>query len=56
MIDLVFGVHLYQPPNQKQGILRKITEESYLPLIKAVLSHDKALLWLTPELIIPFFL
>jgi len=42
MIDLVFGVHLYQPPNQKLGILRKITEESYLPLIKAVLSHDKA--------------
>ena len=42
MIDLVFGVHLYQPPNQKQGILRKIIRESYLPLIKTVLSHDKA--------------
>ena len=44
MIDLVFGVHLYQPPNQKQGILRKIIRESYLPLIKATLSHDEAFL------------
>jgi len=43
MIDLVFGVHLYQPPNQKLRILREIIRESYLPLIKAVLSHDKAL-------------
>ena len=44
MIDLGFGVHLYQPPNQKRWVLRKILEESYLPLIEAVLSHDKAFL------------
>lgn len=42
MIDLVFGLHLYQPPNQKPDILKKITEESYLPLINLILSHPKA--------------
>jgi len=41
-IDLVFGLHLYQPPNQDRGILEKITRESYLPLIEAILFHNKA--------------
>lgn len=43
MIDLVFGLHLYQPPNQDKGLLEKITRESYLSLIEGILSHDKAL-------------
>lgn len=42
MIDLVFGLHLYQPPNQTPGILRKITEESYLPVINLILSRPQA--------------
>lgn len=42
MIDLVFGLHLYQPPNQDLEILKKITEESYLPLIDLILSHPRA--------------
>ena len=45
MIDLVFGLHLYQPPNQDKGILEKITRESYLPLIEVILSScEKTLL------------
>lgn len=40
MIDLVFGVHLYQPPNQWEEILEKITRESYLPLIEIILARD----------------
>lgn len=43
MIDIVFGLHLYQPPNQMKAILKKITEESYLPLIDLILSHPKAI-------------
>jgi len=42
MIGLVFGLHLYQPPNQDRGILKKIIRESYLPLIEAILFHNKA--------------
>jgi len=40
MIDLIWGLHLYQPPNQKQTILERITEESYLPTIDAIISHQ----------------
>lgn len=42
MIDLVFGLHLYQPPNQTLEILKKIAEESYLPVIDLILSHPRA--------------
>ncbi len=42
MINLVFGLHLYQPPNQDSEILEKITKESYLPVIELALSHPKA--------------
>ena len=42
MIDLVFGLHLYQPPNQTLEIIKKITEESYLPVIDLILEHPRA--------------
>jgi alpha-amylase/alpha-mannosidase (GH57 family) len=42
MIDLVFGLHLYQPPNQKPEVLERITKESYLPVIDLILSHPSA--------------
>lgn len=44
MIDFVFGLHLYQPPNQEPQILERITKESYLPVIDLILSHPKAFL------------
>ena len=42
MIDLVLGLHLYQPPNQQPDILERITKESYLPTIELALSHPRA--------------
>lgn len=41
MIDLVFGLHLYQPPNQRPDMLEKITKESYLPAMDFVLEHPR---------------
>ena len=42
MIDLVFGLHLYQPPTQDRCTLERITRESYLPLTEVILSNEKA--------------
>ncbi|HOM68315.1 MAG TPA: hypothetical protein PLA57_00810 [Candidatus Paceibacterota bacterium] len=41
-IDLVFGLHLYQPPTQDRCILDEITKESYLPMIETILGQEKA--------------
>ena len=43
MIDLVFGLHLYQPANQYPAVLDRITRESYLQVIDLILSHPRAL-------------
>lgn len=42
MIDLVLGLHLYQPPDQDLEVIKKITLESYLPMADLILSHPRA--------------
>jgi len=42
MIHVVFGLHMYQPPTQFPHILEKIKKESYEPLLRFILAHEKA--------------
>ncbi|MDP3963872.1 MAG: hypothetical protein Q8Q39_05245 [bacterium] len=42
MLNLVFGLHLYQPPTQTSGVIKQIAAESYRPLLKVIHDHPRA--------------
>jgi len=35
-IDMIFGLHFYQPPTQRKDVLAKIVDECYRPLLDAI--------------------
>src|SRR3989344_8969187 len=42
MLNLVFGLHLYQPPTQASGVIKQIAAESYRPLLTIIRDHPRA--------------
>ncbi|MDO8557791.1 MAG: hypothetical protein Q7S09_01190 [bacterium] len=42
MLNLVFGLHMYQPPTQMAEVIKQIATESYRPTLRIIKDHPKA--------------